>query len=98
MLNFGQERPESRYNPYMARGWESKSVEAQIEGKEKAFVVPIPMKTRTPGQIQHIMEKRTLELARAKVAHELASSQNPRYTQMLQRSLSELDKKIAAID
>ena len=44
------------------------------------------------------MEKRTLELARAKVAHELASSQNPRYSQMLQQSLSELDKKIAAID
>jgi hypothetical protein len=80
----------------MARGWESKSVEAQIEGKELAFVQPV--KTRTPDQIQHIMEKRTLELARAKVAHELASSQNPRYTLMLQRSLSELDKKIAAID
>jgi len=54
--------------------------------------------TRTTDQVQHIMEKRTLELARTKVAHELASSQNPRYTQMLQRSLSELDKKIAAID
>ena len=81
---------------HMARGWESKSVEAQIEEKEKAFV--LPMKPRTPDQIQHIMEKRTLELARAKVAHELASSRNPRYTLMLQRSLSELDKKIAAID
>jgi hypothetical protein len=80
----------------MARGWESKSVEAQIEEKEQAIAEP--GKTRTPDQVQHIMEKRTLELARAKVAHELASSQNPRYTQMLQRSLSELDKKIAAID
>ena len=81
---------------HMARGWESKSVEAQIEEKAQAFAQPV--KTRTPDQVQHIMEKRTLELARAKVAHELASSQNPRYTQMLQRSLSELDKKIAAIN
>jgi hypothetical protein len=80
----------------MARGWESKSVEAQIEEKEQ--IIAQPMKTRTPDQVQHIIEKRTLELARTKVAHELASSQNPRYTQMLQRSLSELDKKIAAID
>ena len=80
----------------MARGWESKSVEAQIEEKAQAFAQPV--KSRTPDQVQHIMEKRTLELARAKVAHELASSQNPRYTQMLQRYLSELDKKIAAID
>lgn len=80
----------------MARGWESKSVEAQIEAKPKFIAKPV--KTRTPDQVQHIIEKRNLELARAKVAHELASSQNPRYAQMLQRSLSELDKKIAAID
>ena len=80
----------------MARGWESKAVEAQIEEKEKATAKPV--NTRTPDQIQHMMEKRTLELARAKVARELASSQNPRYAQMLQQSLDELDKKIAAID
>jgi hypothetical protein len=80
----------------MARGWESKSVEAQIEEKEQAIAIPV--KARTSDQVQHIMEKRTLELARTKVAHELASSQNPRYAQMLRQSLSELDKKIAAID
>jgi hypothetical protein len=80
----------------MARGWESKSVEAQIEEREQPLAQP--MKSRTPDQIQQIMEKRTLELARAKVAHELASSQNPRYTQMLRQSLLDLDKKIAAID
>lgn len=80
----------------MARGWESKSVEMQIEDKPK--LVPTPAKTRTSDQVQHIIEKRNLELARAKVAHELASSQNPRYAQMLKQSLSELDKKIASID
>ena len=80
----------------MARGWESKSVEGQIE--EKQTDITKDVKTRTADQIQHLIEKRNLELARAKVAHELASSQNPRYAQMLQRSLSELDKKIAAID
>ncbi len=81
---------------YMARGWESKSVEAQIEEKDQ--VTEKPVKPRTADQIQHIIEKKTLELARAKVAHELASSHNPRYSQMLQQSLSDLDKKIAAID
>jgi hypothetical protein len=80
----------------MARGWESKAVEAQIEEKQTDTAKDV--KIRTADQIQHMMEKRTLELARAKVAHELASSQNPRYAQMLQQSLSELDKKIAAID
>jgi hypothetical protein len=97
MLDFRLKCPESRYNSgHMARGWESKSVEAQIEEKEKA--IPKPVKTRTADQVQLIIEKRTLELARARVTRELASSQNPRYAQMLQQSLSELDKKIAAID
>ncbi len=80
----------------MARGWESKAVEAQIESKPNFIATDV--KTRTPDQIQHLIEKRNLELARAKVAHELASSQNPRYAQMLRQSLSELDKKIADID
>ena len=80
----------------MARGWDSKSVEEQVQAKSELITTTV--KTRTPDEVQHIIEKRTLELARAKVAHELASSQNPRYTQMLQRSLSELDKKIAAIE
>lgn len=80
----------------MARGWESKSVELQIEESSKPIATSV--KTRTSDQVQHIIEKRNLELARAKVAHELASSQNPRYAQMLRQSLSDLDKKIAAID
>ena len=79
----------------MARGWESKSVEAQIEAKPaNGNAAP---KSRTPDQIQHLIEKRNLELARAKVAHELALSQSARYSQMLQRSLSDLDKRIEAI-
>jgi hypothetical protein len=87
----------TRYNNFMARGWESKSVEAQIEAKPE-FISATTVRTRTPDQVQQIIEKRNLELARAKVTHELASSQNPRYAQMLRQSLSELDKKIAAFD
>ncbi len=81
----------------MSRGWESKSVEAQIEAKPE--ILPSNgKKSRTPEQVQHLIEKRNLELARAKVARELGQSQNPRYSQMLTRALSELDQKIAALD
>ena len=88
----------------MARGWDSKSVEAQIETKTAITTIPgtdspgTDSKKRTPAQIQHLIEKRNLELARAKVVHELEMSQNPRYSQMLTRALSELDTKIAALD
>ena len=79
----------------MARGWESKSVEAQIEAKPE-FIFS-ETKTRTTDEVQLIIEKKNLELARAKVAHELESSQNVRYSQMLQQSLSDLDKRIASL-
>ncbi len=79
----------------MARGWESKSVEAQIEEREAA--VAEQGKSRTVDEVQQSIELRNLELARAKVTHELASSHNERYTQMLQQSLADLDKKISAM-
>ncbi len=84
----------------MARGWDSKSVEAQIEAKPEFITANGNgnKKSRTPEQVQHLIEKRNLELARAKVARELGQSQNPRYSQMLTRALSELDQKIAALD
>jgi hypothetical protein len=79
----------------MARGWESKSVEAQIEERETAVAAQV--KSRTVDQVQQSIELRNLELARAKVTRELASSQNERYAQMLQQSLADLDKKIATL-
>jgi len=80
----------------MARGWDSKSVEAQIEAKPQFLASD--KKSRTPAEVQHLIEKRNLELARARVARELGLSQNPRYSQMLTKALSELDEKIAAFD
>ncbi len=80
----------------MARGWESKSVEAQIEAKPE--LISTERKGPTSQEIQESIEKRNLELARAKVARELGQSQNPRYSEMLSRALSELDQKIAAFE
>lgn len=81
----------------MARGWESKSVEAQIE--ESATKLPAAGDTgkRSPEQVQTLRERRNLELARAKVVRELGASQNPRYSEMLNQALAELDQKIARL-
>jgi len=81
----------------MARGWESKAVEAQIESKTTEFVA-VTKKPRTPDQIQRLIEKRNLEAARAKVRHEIVSTQNERYKEMLARSLKDLENKLAALD
>ncbi len=80
----------------MARGWDSKSVEAQVEAATKEPALPENGKKRTPEQLETLRERRNLELARAKVVGQLSASQNPRYTEMLNRALSELDQRLAA--
>ena len=81
----------------MARGWESKAVAEQIESKTIPFVA-VPRKPRTADQVQKLIEKRNLEAARAKVRHEIMSTQNERYKEMLNRSLRDLDSKLAKLE
>lgn len=81
----------------MARGWESKSVEAQIEsaaGKPKAP----PKPHLSPEQIQSLREKESLELSRTRVRRELASSANPRYQEIMRKALADLDGKLARLE
>jgi len=80
----------------MARGWESKAVEEQIESKANSFVAAT-QKRRTADQVQKSIEKRNLEAARAKVRHEIESTQNERYQAMLTRSLQDLENKLAKL-
>lgn len=80
----------------MARGWESKAVEAQIESKSSEFVA-VSDKKRTPDQVQKIIAKRNLLAARAKVCHEIEATQNERYKELLSRSLHDLDRKLAEL-
>jgi len=81
----------------MARGWESKSVEAQIEsaaGKE----IETREKKLTPQEIQTLRDKESLELSRTRVQRELASSQNPRYQAILRKALADLEGKLAHLE
>jgi len=81
----------------MARGWESKSVEAQIEsaaGKQTAPSEP----HLSPEQIQRLREKEGLELSRTRVQRELAASENPRYQEILRKALADLEVKLARLE
>lgn len=81
----------------MARGWESKSVEAQIEsaaGKQKTTPAP----ELTADQIQRLRDKESLELSRTRVRRELAASTNPRYQVILRKALADLEAKLAHLE
>ncbi len=81
----------------MARGWESKAVESQIEAAEASS--SRSKRTRiSPEQVRQERERESLELSRTRVLQDLASANNPKYRALLERSLQFLNEKIAALD
>ena len=76
----------------MARGWESKAVEAQQElsvveqgaGKEEI----------TPEEREQRSRRSTLALARARAAADLEKARTPAHREMLQKALAALDRQL----
>ena len=80
----------------MARGWESKSVESQMENaKDGAAQGSKPELTDGEKKARH--ERDNLKLSRAYIVHQIEASTNERYTKSLQQALSELDEKLATL-
>jgi hypothetical protein len=81
----------------MARGWESKSIEDQIESAQSRpqRVTGTPL---TADQIKVIREKENLMLSRTRVQRELETSKNPRYVQLLTRELKTLESRIRRLN
>ncbi|MBI1786655.1 MAG: hypothetical protein HYR60_03765 [Acidobacteria bacterium] len=77
----------------MARGWESKSVEAQMEEAADARRSPRG-EALTPEQLEKVREKGNLTLSRKRVQHELDHSSSPRYAKLLKKSIRELDRRL----
>lgn len=76
----------------MARGWESKSVEAQ-----QAEVTEKPNKLRvklTPEVAAQRRQQENLRLSRQSVLHQLQTTQNPRHRKLLEDTLADLDQKL----
>jgi len=81
----------------MARGWESKSVEAQIEqsGSENP---PNSEQKVSVEERQTIFRKQDLMLSRKRILQQLERSPNERYSELLRRTLASLDAEIAALN
>jgi hypothetical protein len=77
----------------MARGWESKSVEAQqAEASEKLAKPRPPM---SADEAARWREKESLRLSRQRVLQQLEASTNPRHRKLLQDALADLDDKLS---
>lgn len=77
----------------MARGWESKSVEAQqAEASEKSAKPRPPMSAEEAARWR---EQESLRLSRQRVLQQLEASTNPRHRKLLQDALADLDEKLS---
>ncbi len=76
----------------MARGWESKSVEAQQEDAASEQSLKRPRLTRE--QADRLREKESLQLSLRNVLKQLESSSNSQRRDMLERAKSDLERKI----
>jgi hypothetical protein len=81
----------------MARGWESKAVEGQVqEFESKESRTQKLQLSREQLEIRRQIE--ILLLSRARVEKELQSSQNPRYREQLNSALKDLDARLAKLE
>jgi hypothetical protein len=77
----------------MARGWESKSVEAQqAEASESSSPKGPRLSAEQKGKLQ---KRQGLLLDRRRVLQQLEGAGNERYRTMLEDALADLDRKIA---
>lgn len=83
-------------NGSMARGWESKDVESQVETLEVKKAQSHPQE-RTAEQLSRQNELQGLQLSRTKILHDLESATHPRHREQLEAALKFLDDKIAAL-
>jgi hypothetical protein len=78
----------------MARGWESKDVESQVEATQ-APVHKSGSNPKTPEQLKNDQERKDLQLSRTRIVNDLATATHPQHRKSLEAALAHLDKKIA---
>jgi len=81
----------------MARGWESKSVESQIEAAETQ-VRPSFDECIPAADLEVLRKKESLNLSRTRVLRELETSQNPRYRNLMEKALADLNAELRRLE
>lgn len=80
----------------MARGWESKDVESQVEAKTTMSASP-SRGPKTRDDLAREQECRDLQLSRIRIVNDLQVATNPNHRKSLEAALAHLDSKIAKL-
>jgi hypothetical protein len=79
----------------MARGWESKSVEEQINERESTRTQPPNARKQTPEEQQRSVKREGLLLSRTRTLAALQACCDARYRGHLERVLADLDRQLS---
>ena len=80
----------------MARGWESKSVEDQMDTAKADRDAQIKPRLSAEDRERHTRAE-SLRLSRSRIAGLLKSTSNERYRAQLERTLAELDAQLRGL-
>ena len=80
----------------MARGWESKSVETQIDMAEHRNAIA-RAKVLSEESLDLLRKKESILMSRTRVVRDLQSAQNPRYRTVLSKALADLDAQLSTL-
>ena len=79
----------------MARGWESKSVEDQLEERERAKrEAAFPLSTEAP---QHRQRREALQLARSRFREQINAARSDAHRKMLEQSLAAIEQELESL-
>lgn len=81
----------------MARGWESKSVESQIESAEIRRELSAAQKL-SAEQTEKQRQREGFQLHRTRVLRDLQTAPHSSYREQLEAALQHLDKRIAELE
>jgi hypothetical protein len=79
----------------MARGWESKAIEAQ---QDEAARHESARPALTAEQREQAARRHTLELTRARAVADLARATAPQHRRMLEQAIAAIDEQLAALN
>jgi hypothetical protein len=80
----------------MARGWESKGVEAQQADKDRRE--PQDLRPLTPEEVATQARRRTLELSRARAVADLSRATHPSHRATLEAALRAIDDQLRQLE
>ena len=80
----------------MARGWESKDVESQMEDARQDRKNAASQ--LSSEELQVVRERESLVLQRSRVLADIEAATNPKYREILKRSLAFLEEKLASLN